>query len=419
MVNVRALSGFGSIGGNFIRIEDQDRVLVFDQGIRFDVMSNYYSWLASPRGLTELRELGAIPKPEWYEGASAVYITHMHLDHLGLLSNIPFETEVCLPSLLTYKDMEERWMTSPSWLSLLPGKYYLKFRELKPLRTDRNGVMAIPVSHSAYPAYALLYFGSNRTVLYTGDFRIEGFLTSEEVQTLRGGMDVLAYLRENPDVKVDTLIIEGTNVGSSGIPLAPEEALGIIRRLTSAHTLVVTSLHGLDLEYAYALLRTASALGLCCYVASTWIAKLLERGGELPPEPKLIEEYVGYPALLKKVGLEEVEESALILVSHREVVDFLRDMHSYCKKLAGSVVAILSEPEPEREEASGYDVIANWLSTLGIQHYRVRVSGHYYPYQLKAILEGIKPKEILAIHTANPSLLYMLAQRYGIKSRST
>ena len=48
MVKVNILGGAESIGGNFVRIEDGDRVLIFDQGIRFDVMANYYTPFITP-----------------------------------------------------------------------------------------------------------------------------------------------------------------------------------------------------------------------------------------------------------------------------------------------------------------------------------------------------------------------------------
>ncbi|MEM2189188.1 MAG: hypothetical protein QXG35_07650, partial [Nitrososphaerota archaeon] len=125
MVEVKVLSGARSIGGNFIRIEDRDRALIFDQGLRFDVMERFYRGFIAPKGLRELREIGAAPKAEWYEGANAIYISHMHLDHLGLLSNIPSRTKVYLPSLSIYEVLEEKWHNSPTWLSLIPRKYYV------------------------------------------------------------------------------------------------------------------------------------------------------------------------------------------------------------------------------------------------------------------------------------------------------
>ncbi|MBO3754613.1 MAG: hypothetical protein FGF53_07055 [Candidatus Brockarchaeota archaeon] len=54
------------------------------------------------------------------------------------MSNIPLETKILLPSIPVYNDMEERWSTSPTWLSLIPRKYYVEVEELKPLETDKN-----------------------------------------------------------------------------------------------------------------------------------------------------------------------------------------------------------------------------------------------------------------------------------------
>jgi ribonuclease J len=85
---VKVLSGNRSIDGNFVRVKDGDRTLIFDQGIRFDIMSNYYTTFVKPRGVSEPRELGVLPKAEWYKNAIGIYISHLHLDHLGALSNI-------------------------------------------------------------------------------------------------------------------------------------------------------------------------------------------------------------------------------------------------------------------------------------------------------------------------------------------
>ena len=156
---------------------------------------------------------------------------------MGALSNIPHETEVHLPSLPIYEDIEERWGTSPTWLALIPRKYYVKLEGLKPLEADKNNVMAIPVSHSAYPAYALLYFGKKETVLYSGDFRVESFLTRDDFLEFNRGESMLEFFSNNRDIKVDTLVIEGTNVGSSRVPIAPKEATDIVKKLVSSPVL--------------------------------------------------------------------------------------------------------------------------------------------------------------------------------------
>ncbi|MEM0328484.1 MAG: hypothetical protein QXN53_07935 [Thermoproteota archaeon] len=409
MVKVKVLSGLRSIGGNFVRIEDKDRVLVFDQGIRFDIMGKYYTSFITPRSVTELRDLGVLPRAEWYEDVTSIYISHMHLDHLGALSNIPLETKILLPSIPVYNDMEEKWSTSPTWLSLIPRKYYVEVEELKPLETDKNDVMAVPVSHSAYPAYAFLYFGKDETLLYTGDFRVESFLTKEEFNDLNRGGSLLDFLAEKHDLKIDTLIIEGTNIGSSRLPISPEQAMNVIKKLVQSHKQVIATLHSLDVEYAYALMKLSRELKIDFYIASSQIANLLQKIPKLPLKPKVVESQVEQLMPFEKIALEEIEEKSLILVSYREAVDLVKELAS-AGKLSKDSVFIVSEPEPQVEEASEYEVIANWFSRMGIEFYTIRASGHYYPYQLKTILKTIKPKKkIQVIHTEKPELFNLMA----------
>ncbi|MCD6464816.1 MBL fold metallo-hydrolase [Candidatus Bathyarchaeota archaeon] len=411
MVKIEILNGSNSIGGNFVRIEDGDKTLIFDQGIRFDIMSRYYKGFIMPQGITELRDLGILPRPEWYSGVSDIYITHMHLDHLGALSNIPGEDIVHIPSISIYEDLEERCRGSPTWLALIPRKYYVNLVEESSFEVDKNDVMPVPVSHSAHPAYALLYFGSDETVLYTGDFRIDSFLSPEDFQKVKGGGHLLEYLQENEDIKIDTLIIEATNFGSSRPPISPGDASKIIRRILSNNTFTIATLHGLDLEYAYFLLQVSAEFNLNCYLATSQTTKSLEKFSKLPLRPKIIEEYVPYITLFEVTALSDIEKPALILSSYRDVISLLRDLKMSNEQILTEAVAITSEPEPQKEEALEYGVIANWFSRMGVQHYRIRASGHYYPYEIKNILTRIKPKKIIPIHTENSRLFFEIVNR--------
>ena len=83
------------------------------------------------------------------------------MDHLGLLSNIPGETTVKLPSLNIYKALEEGWQMSPAWPVFISPRFFVKTEEATKYRTDKNDVLAVPVLHSAYPANAYIYFGSD------------------------------------------------------------------------------------------------------------------------------------------------------------------------------------------------------------------------------------------------------------------
>lgn len=398
MVKVEVLGGKGHIGGNFVRIEDGDRVLIFDQGIRFDVLGRYYGGFIAPRGLHELREIGAVPKAEWYTGVNAIYISHMHLDHLGLLANIPLKTKVYVPSLSMYEVIEERWLASPTWLSMVPRKYYIELENIRPLETDRNDVMPLPVSHSAYPAYAFLYFGSDENVLYTGDFRVEGFLKGEEYIRVHGGAGMLEYLNENRDIRVDKLIIEGTNLGSIRAPISPSEEEAMLNRILAAHSLVVATIHSLDLEYALFLDRLASETERDIYIASEGAARLMESAIGLRTKPRAISGYVKTLSQFEAADFEDIKENSILITSYHEIVDLLRDLKDACI-LPKDWASVLSEPEPKVEEAQEYEAIMNWLNKLGVQAYLMRASGHYYPHELRKIIDTIKPKKVTIIHT--------------------
>jgi ribonuclease J len=264
--------------------------------------------------------------------------------------------------------------------------------------------MALPVSHSAYPAYAFIYFGKNETVLYTGDFRIESFLNQSVFRELNQGDDLFTFIEDNKDIKIDTLIIEGTNMGSSRIPITPTEATKIIEKLAKNRRQILATLHSLDVEYAYMLASMAEEMKMQLVIASVSLAKLLERIPNLPSKPQVIDEYVDYLTPFEKTTIENIKEKTLTLVSYREIIDLIKDL-SLTVSLSKDCLAIISESEPQTEEGSEYTVIANWFSMMGIESYRIRASGHHYQYQLKTILEKIKPKKrIKIIHTEKPRL---------------
>jgi len=411
LVDVKILGGKRSIGGNFVRVDDGDRSLVFDQGIRFDIMDRFYTSFITPKGIPELRALGVLPPSSWYENVEDVYVTHLHLDHLGALANIPKKSNVHLPSREIYELLEAAWMKSSTWLSLIPRKYFTEILEVEPYVTDKNDVMPLPVSHSAFPACAYLYFGKGETVLYTGDFRLNSFLTEEEFRKLNRGEPMLEYLENNRDIKVDTLVIEGTNIGSSRLPLSPEEERGILEKVFQASGLVLATVHPLDLEYAYVLAKISKQHNFNLYLTVNQMSKLLEKVEGLPVEPKTVAGCVDVMTSFESVDLSEMEGRAVIIATYRSVVDVMRNLSAANVSLKDAV-AVISEPEPQLEESTEYEVVSNWFTLAGTQSYVMRASGHYYPYQLKQVLNVVRPKRVEPVHTEKPDTLKMMVEKY-------
>lgn len=417
MTELKILSGRDMIGGNFIKIVDKDHVLILDQGMRFDIFGKYFSNSIQPLGIMELRRMNVLPKEEWYKDAEDIYITHLHLDHLGALSNIPSDIDVHLPGGSIYSEMKKKWENSPTWSNIIPENYYLKINEVSPLVEDDNRVLPIQVLHSAYPSVAYLYFGNKKTILYSGDLRIHTFFDDKEFNSIYKGSTLIDYLKEY-DLNIDILLLEGTNFGSNRMPILPESAISIMEKIMLTSDLVIVTSHHLDAELLIAVLKLARRNELRSYTSSEIVAKILQIC-DLNFDLKILEEFSKNPIFPTKPLNEVLENRSLIISSHYEIIDLCRDIGQ--ERLHKTrTVCILTESESEIEEMLESKVIKRWLSIYGIQVYTLRVSGHYYPFELEEILKNIKVKEIIPIHTAHPEMMINFADFYknSINKRS-
>jgi len=60
-ITLEFYGGYREIGGNCVVVKDRNRKIVFDNGIRFQVLKKYYRGRIQPLGINELRSIGAIP----------------------------------------------------------------------------------------------------------------------------------------------------------------------------------------------------------------------------------------------------------------------------------------------------------------------------------------------------------------------
>jgi len=425
MVSIKIIQGLNEIGGNCIRIEDKDQVLLFDQGMRFSTFNQYYSHRVEPRGIPELRQLKIIPPAEAYQDISAVYITHFHLDHLGLLAGIPGKITVKLPSLELFQVVEKWYKMSPTWLAYIPPRYTLNLQQVTPLRTDKNNVMAVPVEHSSYPAYAYLYFGSDATILYTGDLRIKP-ISDPELHKELYTTTLLEFLREQKDIHVDHLILEGTNLGTPLIPLTGNHLRKTLSALMKEKGIIAVAIHNQEIETLLLVAKEAKERGRELIIASSRIAELIDFWlSRLTPTiakdirinvlASLIETPLRNLNIIDEMTLEENVNQYVIIADLWHMMDSLRTIDPH--KIPPGSPAIILTSEPRQEEAVYSEALAlRWLRKLRLQPYRLRISGHYYPYQLKNMIKIVNPKEVTPIHTLYPEQLYTIAKASKISS---
>jgi len=413
LVEVEVVQGRNEVGGTCIRLRDRDVTILFDQGLRFPAFKRLYGFRVRPRGPLELRSVGVLPPYEVVEGAEALYVTHFHMDHLGLLGDLPDELEIRVPSIASLELLEEWYRDSPDWTSYILPRYSARLREVEPLLRDRNNVVALPVPHSAYPSTSYLYFGSDETLLYTGDLRL-WFLT-DAVEKICP-YSLFSYLEDNPDLKVDKLVIEGTNLGRPVTPITGNELRFTLRAMLSLKAPLLIAVHRLELDLLLAVLEELWSYGRAAVIASDklldvvvlWFTKAGFQLTGLLRSPSLADK----PSRVELASPDDLRDpsSFAVIADLYELVDFARIAGGEIELKGG--FALLLTSEHEAEEGVEESVAIGWLRRLGIQPYRLRVSGHYYAHELRRLLELIRPEGIIPVHTEAPDLLLDLARRF-------
>jgi ribonuclease J len=278
---------------------------------------------------------------------------------------------------------------------------------------DENGVIAIPVSHSCYPAYSFLYRGSDTVVFYSGDLRVE------PLTNIRGQLDLLQSIDSLGLDSVNVALIEGTNFSTDHTLMTPPIFREHLSLLLKEYDFVSISIDPLDLEAFMAIFDLSILMERSLVIGSErllWMVEELEKIGFKALENMYIVEELEAPTT---VGLEEISLTRDVLRRPQEytviiepvgLLKILRRLKVWgeAPDLASSVL-VLTDPEPrESIKEVEEEALRAWLRIFGIQTYRVRFSGHYLPHQFPYIIERVKPRELIPIHTEEPNTMIRL-----------
>ena len=420
---IEVYGGYKEIGGNCIAILDRDKKIIFDNGIRFWILRKFYRGRVTPLGSGELRSIGAIPPTEVFDGAEALYISHLHLDHVGLLGPLPSGLTIKVPSYKMLEVLSKWYERTTTWLRDLPPNIGATVREVETLRSDENDIIAIPISHSAYPSVAFVYQGSEVTIFYSGDLRLD-----PPVHGLIGCN--IEEVLQDLGVSVDVAIIEGTNIGlSDTIFLGPTEFKLALTSIALDAELLLLSLDSMDLEALMTILLIGDEIGRDVVIAShrimdmfsVYAERILDKGVKAPLYA--IETGKPPPLPIDSISIREdvlKEPNRYILIQDPVcLLEMLRKIRLWDEKsdLVGSI-AIFTDPEPKEVKEIEEEVIRRWLCMFGITPMRLTLSGHYPPYHFGRLMRILKPRVLIPVHTRFPDVLCKLHARYTHSARN-
>lgn len=404
-MRVRIHRGASEIGGNCIEIETSGYRLVLDLGKPLDVDVDAVIELPPVAGLATGDDPNLL----------GVLVSHLHMDHWGLLPKVP-------PSVPVYigedaaRILREAAFFSPFGIDLQPRGF---LRDHRPLVLGPFTVTPFLVDHSAYDAYALLVEAGGKRLFYSGDLRVHG----------RKGT-LVERLMAAPPSGIDVLILEGTQVRnganeSGAFPTEVEVERNLIETFGATKGMVLISFSSQNIDRLVtiyrACLKADRDLVVDLYTAT--IAKATGRSSI--PQP-------GFDRL--KVFVPQNQRVRVKRVGEFDRVNAIKPWRVFPEELAPlrarTVMLFRSSMIRDLERADclegakliwslwhGYlddhssDPVHAFLERHGIPLIEHHSSGHASVADLRRFVDALNPGRVVPIHTQAPEKFAALFPR--------
>lgn len=455
LTHVRFWAGLRSIGGTVVTVEHGEDRVVFDFGSTYRPLDQLLQLLREEdgnpaqiylrmgvlppidglypaeaiKGMMSGRALPALspgdesglrpPLPAETSGLrTAVFISHLHLDHMSLMGMIAPEVPVYMTedSLKLFEALEHAGETVPG------SRTYSAVPYDQPATCGCIKVTPIRVDHDVPGACGYLIETPELRLFYTGDIRLHG-------KHPEWTLDMAKRIR---DERVDCLVMEGTTLGpredglgedglrGTGSPELPDGMITelniaghLARAMSETNGLAVCNLYHRNLERLQAFHEAASQAGrtLVLEPASAYIAKKLL--GLAPLGVLQDEAYSAQFAGIRpeserrildscvKVTLAEINADPgqyVLQSSYENLLQLLR------VDITGGVY-LHSNGVPLGPYDPKHEVLLDFLKRLPLSYRYIGTGGHALPPHLKYIAETISPALFIPLHSHYPERL--------------
>ena len=385
--------GTHEIGGSCVEICSDKTKILIDLGMPLDYDRR------SREEQTEIRHNAE----EWCKGVDALFLSHAHADHYGFLDLLPQDTPI-------YATEETFAMLA---LDGILGDDPTKHLEKHPLKSGQScevadiKVTAYIVDHSAYGACAFLIECDGKRILYSGDIRLHG---------------VKGVLYKNLPKDVDYLLLEGTNIlRAKSNPTERDIEKQFIEAFNDAPDalhLVWCSAKNIDRICALfrACIRCGKTLSIDPYTANV-LAAVAQLNPKIPTATTAEQMKVYFPHRLTKRLTEQNQKHYILSLNPKQnkvsYDDFARSPEHYVMLVRPTTLTYLQRikapcirliksiwngywDEPSTERFRG------WVEEHCEAVKDIHSSGHADTQSLQRIVEFVRPKTIIPIHTDAP-----------------
>ncbi|MDE6303403.1 MAG: MBL fold metallo-hydrolase [Paramuribaculum sp.] len=334
---------------------------------------------------------------------SALLITHYHGDHVGCIAELPEELPIFIGNIakeileglsehLGHIDDKQKALSArlKSVNTFLPG-HLLEWGEFQ--------IMPIIMDHSAFDAYAFRIEAGGLKVFHTGDFRTHGFRSGK-----------LPKVVEKYVGKVDYMVCEATNVRRTANNIKPEHELQKeFRQAFTVNKYNAVYLSSTNIDRLFGLYHAALQAGRPFYVDGY--------------QKKIMDIVAGRDTIWGRSRLYRYKDGSEPKVLHRDednfrvngkFVDFLSDRGYVIIARAGERFDNLLSRIPSDGRRTYFSMWNGYLDkskaaysptlakSVGSDYVSLHTSGHCDMDSLEKLIEMLRPKTIIPIHTDSP-----------------
>lgn len=375
--------GQNQIGGSIIEISTEATKIIFDVGINLDEDTTI--------NVPEIK--GLFYGVKEYD---AVFISHYHSDHFGLLDYIVPDIPIyigeraykIISAAQSYREIKSEF--SPSFLY-----------DRIPICIGNIKITPIECDHSAFDSYMFLIEADNKTILYTGDFRGNG---RKDYNNL---IEILP--------KVDAVIIEGTTLSREDTITNIEEeflediAIKELKKHTGPAFVMMSAMNIDRLITCYNAAKNTDRI----FLEDLYTAGIACAASKNIPNPI---EFADVKVFMTDGNSKRHEDlnkygdakiSKYSIAKQRYLMCIRQSMKNYLEKLNklqsfedGVLFYGMWKGYQEQKDMQEF---LEFMKSKGVKIHTLHTSGHADVNTIECLIDKIKPQIIIPVHTENSS----------------
>lgn len=337
------------------------------------------------------------------KGIDAVFVSHGHGDHLGLIGLVNPQIPVYIGEMAHKIQQVTAQFTGQKEI-INPVHFLVSGQEIQ---IGDFCVTPYLVDHSGFDAYAFVIQANNRCVVYTGDFRDHG--------RKKKATD---YFRLKLPKNIEALLIEGTMMGRTDEEILTEaqieEKACEFMRTRQRPIFVLQSATNIDrLVSMYNATKRSGRFGVMDIFTAHIVSQLC---GSIPRPDACKDIRVFYPKYLTQrishevTGEELIEQFSRYYISKKE----LGERKDYCMLIRDTMLSDLEHIQHLLKAGLIYSIWSGYKKTprvkklisyaeeMNMEVIFLHTSGHAGIHALQKIAGACTPKKIIPIHTEHP-----------------